>query len=306
MKTIAPFTPVVWPLEVRFFPNEPSLSDPILIKTLSLPSGQMSAWSSSHPGCGIYVCTGPGSVMARIGADIYRIRKGEAILVPPGAPICWFCEKDRSELISILFRHSEVLPDMSSKEMGAFLACFCFGKKGGFLVQGLQKEFDQLIQGSLRKILQKHGQGENGNGLRRKIILEEILLQILQKTKRGLGRKKFLWVEQQWRRLPEVLSYLHRRYGHELYAAQIQKELNLPKNYLTTAFPLIMGQRWNQYLLDYRIRRAAILLLQDSSQVSSVALESGFSTLSHFNSSFRRTMGMPPRDFVSSRLKIRP
>jgi AraC-like DNA-binding protein len=305
MKAIVPFTPVVWPLKVRFFPDEPSLSDPILIKTLSLPSGQMSAWSSSNPGCGIYVCTGPGSVMARIGADIYRIRKGEAILVPPGAPICWFCEKDRSELISILFRHSEVLPDMSSKEMGAFLACFCFGKKGGFLVQGLQKEFDQLIQGSLQKILQKHGQGENGNGLRRKIILEEILLQILQKTKRGLGRKKFLWVEQQWRRLPEVLSYLHRRYEEDLYATQIQKELNLPKNYLTTAFPLIMGQRWNQYLLDYRIRRAAILLLQDSSQVSTVALESGFSTLSHFNNSFRRTMGMPPRDFASSRLDTR-
>ena len=306
MKAVISLPPQIWPLEVRFFPKEPSLADPISIKTLSLPSGQMSSWSSSHPGCGIYVCAGPGSVMARIGADIYRIRKGEAILVPPGAPICWFCEKDSSEIISILFRHSEVLSDMSSKEMRTFLACFCFGKKGGFLIQGLEKEFGQLIQGSLRKILQKHGQGENGNGLRRKIILEEILLQILQKTKRGLGRKKFLWVEQQWGRLPEVLSYLHRRYGHELYAAQIQKELNLPTNYLTTAFPLIMGQRWNQYLLDYRIRRAAILLLQDSSQVSTVALESGFSSLSHFNNSFRRTMGMPPRDFASSRLETRP
>jgi len=303
MKAVVSLPPQIWPLEVRFFPKEPSLADPILIKTLSLPSGQMSSWSSSHPGCGIYVCAGPGSVMARIGADIYRIRKGEAILVPPGAPICWFCEKDSSEIISILFRHSEVLSDMSSKEMGAFLACFCFGKKGGFLIQGLEKEFGQLIQGSLRKILQKHGPMENGKGLEQKVLLVEILLQVLQKTKRGLGRKKFLSVEQDWPRLPEVLNYLHSRYEEDLYAAQIQKELNLPINYLTTAFPLIMGQRWNQYLLDYRVRRAAILLLQDSSQVSRVALEVGFSTLSHFNSSFRRTMGMAPRDFVSSRLR---
>ena len=110
-------------------------------------------------------------------------------------------------------------------------------------------------------------------------------------------------MEQDWPRLPEVLNYLHRRYEEDLYAAQIQKELNLPTNYLTTTFPLIMGQRWNQYLLDYRIRRAAIRLLQDSSQVSRVALEVGFLTLSHFNSSFRRTMGMAPRDFVSSRLR---
>lgn len=306
MKTIAPFSPRIWPLEVRFYPKEPSLSDPISIKTLSLPSGQMSAWSSSHPGCGIYVCAGPGSVMARIGDETYLIRKGEAALVPPGAPICWFCEKDRSELISMLFHHSEVLSNMDSKEMRAFFDCFCFGKKGGFVVQGLQKEFDQLIQGSLQQILQKHGPTENGNGLLRRIILAETLLKILKKNKGRMGRKKFLWVEQQWRRLPEVLSYLHRRYGDELYAAQIQKELYLPKNYLTTTFPLIMGQRWNQYLLDYRVRRAAILLLQDSSQVSTVAMESGFSTLSHFNNSFRRTMGMSPRNFVSSRLETRP
>ena len=303
MKTIASFSPHIWPLEVRFFPQEPSLSDPISIKTLSLPSGQMSAWSSSHPGCGIYVCAGPGSVKARIGGDIYRIRKGEAILVPPGAPICWFCEKDSSEMISILFRHSEVLSDMSSKEMRTFLDCFCFGRKGGFLIQGLEKEFGQLIQGSFRKILQKHDTMENGKGLQQKVLLVEILLKVLQKTKRGLGKNKFLSVEQDWPRLPEVLNYLHRRYEEDLYAAQIQKELNLPTNYLTTTFPLIMGQRWNQYLLDYRIRRAAIRLLQDSSQISRVALEVGFTTLSHFNSSFRRTMGMAPRDFVSSRLR---
>jgi AraC-like DNA-binding protein len=144
---------------------------------------------------------------------------------------------------------------------------------------------------------------ENGKGLQQKVLLVEILLKVLQKTKRGLARNKFLSVEQDWPRLPEVLNYLHRRYQEDLYAAQIQKDLNLPANYLTTIFPLIMGQKWNQYLLDYRIRRAAILLLQDSSQVSTVALEVGFLTLSHFNSSFRRTMGMAPRDFVSSRLR---
>ena len=61
-----------------------------------------------------------------------------------------------------------------------------------------------------------------------------------------------------------------------------------------------MGQRWSRYLLDYRIRLAAGLLRPKNARISFVAQECGFPTLSHFNASFRKVMGMAPRDFTKN------
>jgi len=96
------------------------------------------------------------------------------------------------------------------------------------------------------------------------------------------------------------LDYLHQNYREDLYAGKILKDLGLPDDFLATEFPEIMGQRWNRYLLDYRIRLAAGLLRQKNARISFVAQECGFPTLSHFNASFRKVIGMAPRDFYKS------
>lgn len=299
MRARGSFSPRLWPHEVRFFPEIPSFSDPIQPSHLELPLGQMSAWASSHPGCGIFLCTGPGSVRVRIGHEEYLLHPGGILLVPPGAPFCWFAEKERSEILGVLFRHAEALADMAPEEMSAFFSTFNFGMKGGLSVSAPEKKITNLIEENLRKLLRDGVRARNGAGLRRKILLAEIILQILDESGQRTVQSKSEWREGDWGRLAGVVSYLQHHYHEELYAEQIQKILRLPKNYLAFTFPAIMGQRWNHYLLDYRIRRAALRLLQDKVRISSAALESGFSTLSHFNHSFRKVMRMSPRDFVS-------
>jgi len=296
----APFSPGLWPQEIRFFPHEPSFADPIQARLTELPPGQMSAWASSHPGCGIFFCTGPGAVMARVGHEEYLLREGWGVLVPPGAPFCWFAERERSGMLGVLFRQGELLADMEPAEMAGFFAAFRFGKKGGLLIKA-EKNSRIVIEGNLQAMLPVGGVARQGRGLRRKLRLVEIILQLVDRRSNGVDRGKLIWRQEDWDRLPAVVSYLHQRHNEELYAQQIQKALRLPKDYLATTFPLIMGQRWNQYLLEYRIRRAAAHLLQDRARISAAALESGFSTLSHFNSSFRKVTGLSPRDFVSGR-----
>lgn len=301
MRVRASVSPRLWPHEIRFFPQEPSFFDPIQARRLDLPSGQMSAWSSSHPGCGIFLCAGPGTVRAWVGHEEYLLHPGSILLVPPGAPFCWFAEREHSELLGVLFRHAEALADMAPEEMRAFFSAFNFGMKGGLSVTAPEKKSPNPIEVNLRKLLQEGVPARNGAGLRRKVLLAEIILQILDRNENRTDLSQSAWREDDWGRLAGVVSYLHQRYPEELYAEQIQKSLRLPRNYLAFTFPAIMGQRWNQYLLDYRIRRAAARLLQDEVRISSAALESGFSSLSHFNTSFRKVVGMSPRDFVSHR-----
>ena len=287
----------VWPQEIRFFPKDLSLLAPISPKNLEFPAGQVASWSSSYPGCGIYLCVGPGPILGRIGSQVYSLKPKDLVLIPPGAPVCWFAEKTDSRLLAVHFLPSMMTMDMNQRELTAFCSSFWFGREGQVKVRSLSQETHDFIARRLQTMLAEEGEGSRERGLKGKVFLGEILLEILRIGSTGQTSGASLGADQDWQRLPKVLDYLHKNCREDLYAEKILKELNLPGDFLATAFPGIMGQRWNRYLLDYRIRLAAGLLRQRNARISFVAQECGFPTLSHFNASFRKTMGMAPRDF---------
>ena len=290
----------IWPQEIRFFPKDLSLLSPIVAKRLEFPAGQISSWSSSYPGCGIYVCTGSGSILGRVGGKVYALKPRDLVLIPPGAPVCWFAEKTASSLLAVHFLPSVMMVDMNTRELTAFLSSFRFGREEEVNVRSLPREAFQAITSRLQAMLTEQGNSPGERGLKWKVLLGEILLQTLPVGSNGRALGESFWTDQAWQRLPKVLDYLHQNCREDLYAERILKDLSLPGHFLATTFPEIMGQRWNRYLLDYRIRLAAGLLRQKNARISFVAQECGFPTLSHFNASFRKVMGMAPRDFCKN------
>lgn len=287
----------IWPQEIRFFPKDLSLLAPISPKNLEFPAGQVASWSSSYPGCGIYVCTGPGSVLGRIGKQVVTLKPKDLVLIPSGAPVCWFAEKTDSSLLALHFLPSIMTVDMNARELTSFCSSFWFGREGQVKVRSLDRETHDFITMRIQSMLDEQRTSSGERGLKWKIFLGEILLEVLQSSLNRQIPGASLGTDQDWQRLPKVLDYLHKNCREDLYAEKILKDLSLPGDFLATAFPAIMGQRWNRYLLDYRIRLAAGLLRQRNARISFVAQECGFPTLSHFNASFRKTMGMAPREF---------
>ena len=287
----------IWPQEIRFFPKDLSLLAPISPKKLEFPAGQVASWSSSYPGCGIYVCMGPGAISGRIGKQVVTLKPKDLVLVPSGAPVCWLAEKADSNLLALHFLPSIVTVDMNGRELSAFCSSFWFGREGQVKVRPLDRGAHDFITTRIQSMLDEQRANSGERGLKWKVFLGEILLAVLQSSQSRLITGASLGADQDWQRLPKVLDYLHKNCREDLYAEKILKDLNLPGDFLATAFPGIMGQRWNRYLLDYRIRLAAGLLRQRNARISFVAQECGFPTLSHFNASFRKTMGMAPREF---------
>ena len=290
----------IWPQEVRFFSKDLTLLSPIVAKRLQFPAGQVPSWSSSYPGCGIYVCTGPGPVLGRVGGKVYALKPRDLVLIPPGAPVCWFAEKTDSGLLAVHFLPSLMMVDMNTRELAAFLSSFRFGRDEEVKVRSLPREAFQAITARLQTMLAEQGDAPGERGLKWKVLLGDILLQTLPGGSNGRVPGESFWTDPAWQRLPKVLDYLHKNCHEDLYAEKISKDLGLPDDFLATEFPGIMGQRWNRYLLDYRIRLAAGLLRQKNARISFVAQECGFPTLSHFNASFRKVIGMAPRDFYKS------
>ena len=290
----------IWPQEVRFFSKDLTLLSPIVAKSLEFPAGQISSWFSSYRGCGIYVCKGPGSILGRIGGKVYVLKPRDLVLIPPGAPVCWFAETTDASLLAVHFLPSVMMVDMNTRELTAFLSSFRFGREEEVNVRSLSREAFQAITTRLQTMLAEQGNNPEERGLKWKVLLGDILLQALRSGSNDRVCGESFWTDQAWQRLRKVLDYLHKNCREDLYAEKILKDLGLPSDFLATEFPEIMGQRWSRYLLDYRIRLAAGLLRPKNARISFVAQECGFPTLSHFNASFRKVMGMAPRDFTKN------
>jgi AraC family transcriptional regulator len=71
----------------------------------------------------------------------------------------------------------------------------------------------------------------------------------------------------------------------------------MSKYHFLRTFRRVVGLTPYQYLLNIRMRRAAVRLIRTAEPISDIAFESGFGDLSTFNGRFRDVFGMSPSAF---------
>lgn len=76
--------------------------------------------------------------------------------------------------------------------------------------------------------------------------------------------------------------------------------LNVNPIYMHRLFSATMGKSPHRYLLEKKLALAKQLLLSTDKSCAEIALETGFSSQSYFNYTFRREEGMTPSEFVRS------
>jgi AraC family transcriptional regulator len=77
----------------------------------------------------------------------------------------------------------------------------------------------------------------------------------------------------------------------------VASQVGMSYSHFSRAFKQSMGMNPTNYIAERRIERAKELLNETELPISEIALRSGFSSQSHFSSSFRRVAGSTPKDF---------
>jgi AraC-like DNA-binding protein len=106
-----------------------------------------------------------------------------------------------------------------------------------------------------------------------------------------------------WSHIQKALHYIHEHHTEPIYVRQIAQELRVGERQLNGLFRQLLGMSCIQYLNEYRVSLATAMLSTSAVPVTTAAFNVGFETLSHFNTTFHKVVGMSPTEYIGRKKK---
>jgi YesN/AraC family two-component response regulator len=95
-------------------------------------------------------------------------------------------------------------------------------------------------------------------------------------------------------KVSEIAAYLNRNYSEDITLEQISKQFYISPSYLSRIFKKLTGFHFREYLLVVRVKEAQKLLRESQEKVVNIAQSVGFEHVSHFNTTFKKFVGLSP------------
>jgi AraC-like DNA-binding protein len=103
------------------------------------------------------------------------------------------------------------------------------------------------------------------------------------------------------RRIGDAMRHIEENFGQKLDLAELARVARMSRYHFLRTFRRALGVTPYQFVLNLRMRRAAVGLCTTGAPVSEVAFDAGFGDLSTFNGRFRDVFGMSPSAFRKAR-----
>ncbi len=109
-----------------------------------------------------------------------------------------------------------------------------------------------------------------------------------------------------WGAINRVVEYINKCYAEPITLDSIASVAGFSKYYFSRLFTKYTGTSFSQYLLRKRIAVASHLLCNTSLPIVQVSMQSGFSSLSTFNRTFKEIHGCTPTEYRAIYEKAQP
>ena len=210
---------------------------------------------------------------------IYQLSEGDAFLIRPNTLI--YYEADRYHPWTYTWIGFQGLKMDEYFKRTSLLESPC-----------LHYDRDDRVRLCHEKMFEAYNLPEN-----RDLMMNSILYEYLYLLASKFPRKSIPPKEKKISYVEEALRYIEANYAHSVNIQVIADHLNIERTYLYRLFKDITGVSPQEYLLDYRIRRACSLLKETDLPVSDIARSVGYGDALYFSRLFKQKKGSPPSEY---------
>jgi AraC family transcriptional regulator len=154
---------------------------------------------------------------------------------------------------------------------------------------------DAVISSLLTSVRADVAEGRPPSAVYMEHVAALILLRLA--TLQGIGprARRGGWLSR--KALARAEDYIEEHLGSDITLSDLAGLLDLPIDAFARRFKATTGCAPYAYVIERRVRRAELLLTGTDMEISSIGLSLGFSSQSHFTTTFQRMNGTTPRAY---------
>jgi AraC-like DNA-binding protein len=230
-----------------------------------------------------------GSGYRIVGNSHEHFSAGDLVLLGSNLPHTWWGKQEDgspSEAIVIQFSNAFIEPFLQLQESQSIKELLTKASRG------LRWDNDQMLFHSIEEL---GNQGEFNRILSLLSILQTLSQiessQLASDSYQNVLSKKFE------SRINKVCSYLQLHFSESISLKQVADLVYMSESNFCKFFKKATSTTFSDYLNDLRINEACQLLLSSEDNVSKIAHDCGFESMSYFNRVFLRKMNLTPSVF---------
>lgn len=228
----------------------------------------------------------------------YELKERD-ILYIPGGDIHEFCNETPTGIrIFINF-------ELSSLNSYADMDYIYTQLRAVHLITEKDADLHLQVEAELQKVLKERENDRSANELYYTARIIDILVLLCRNTpsqvnmgnmKNGNGKNIGL------AKISKSLEFIEKNYMEDIHLKDIARAAGFSEYYFSRLFKEITEKNFHQYLNEFRIKKAEVLLTDSNYTVSEAAYTVGFSNISTFDRLFHQIKGCSPQEFRKLRV----
>jgi AraC-like DNA-binding protein len=233
------------------------------------------------------------SFVVFVNSQRYDMRENDILFIPSGDIHEFKSEMNTGTRVFINF-------ELSSFSIYSFLERIRSHMRDVRLIVPEDGSLHKEIEAEIQKMMNVNDLSDFTNQLYYTARIVDIVLLLCKSTTSHINIENMVSSKKKLNGLEKInrsFEYIEKNYCEDICLKDIANAAGFSEFYFSRLFKEITEKSFHQFLIEFRIKKAEILLTDSNYSISEAAYSSGFSSISTFDRLFKKIKGCSPQEF---------